>query len=298
MSEAPGAVGGEGGAPAQPSLPQPSSPGAPAPSRTPQQASDALDARIAERRVRAEAEDRTRGPDGRFLSPGPQNPATEAQAAERAAQPQVEDPAATEAPTPDVIPPEVAEHLEKATARVTELEARDAEWEGVGARALARIQSLSARIAQLEQALQERGGSVDPRDVEIARLRESDSLYRMEQERARAQSEQRAQQEQLAQRTQARAALTKSTRAALDKHPDLEQPENRRHLVRALQLIFNGGDPAEMISMVAAAVPSRPAARLPPPRTFAASAQAGGGGPRLKDPRDIADKWKARLSAS
>lgn len=293
----------------------------PAPSRTPDQASAALDARVAEKRARAESVlappkgvDETaqrsatggpqRGPDGKFLPRGPQHPSSisdETKPEAAAAPPpsdDVERDVSSEAPPK----PEKDGETEKLKADHAKAQ-RDldgykqavSEWEGISERALARIETQTARIAQLEAALQELGGSVDPRDVELATLREQALHRSYAEQRAQAEREAQAQAQRDAQRETARAQLAGDTKAAMAAHPEVFS--NQARVVEVAKLILQSRlDPQTAVETVVARATrtSKPAPQAP--RTLS-NRGAGGAAPRLTDPRDIADKWKARLVA-
>lgn len=288
----------------------------PPPARTPQQQSDALDARVAEKRARAEQPangarqhtpkadaDKQRGPDGKFLKgaasvvddaqSGDQRPPAASQTAkdgDAAPEGKLDDKKAAE-PSAELVKLK-ADH-ERVTKEHATLKQRDEQWTALAEQVSARLKTQSAYIAKLEAALQEKGGSIDPRDLEIARYQEREHAQTLAQQRAEAQRKADADAQAEAQRAQERQSLENDAKAALTKHPELLEPTNQADLVKYLRLVYRGADPTEAADMVGAQVKQRagqPAATNIP-RTLAGKGTSSGG-PKLKDPRDIADKWK------
>ncbi len=271
----------------------PSAPAQPAAARTPQEQSDALDARVMAKRHAAEHGEDTvlappkgaRGPDGKFLPGAGAEPKPKAEA--KPAEPAKE--------SDDHVKLK-AEHDAISKERDS-LKARDGEWTEVAEKALARIDSQKAYISQLEAALAEKGGSIDPTMLENVRLQERIRAIELAEERAAAGKESEAEQAKEAKRAELRAELTSSTKAALSKFPSLLK--SGPDLKEYLQLVYRGGDPSTLAEVFAQRADKRAADAVRPvaPRTLTGSG-AGTGGPKLRDPRDIADKWKAQLGAN
>lgn len=293
------------------------------PVRTHQQASDELDARVgakiaaAEGRATPPRPTPNKGPDGRFLPAGVSNihaPAPKPKASEPdpkvsvgagAVSPDQTSPTAPQGQTSDTSPkagapdPEIEKikgehaHYKAEHERLTK---RDADWSATAEKALARIEGLKDRLKTYEAMLAQAGVSIDPRDLEIARYREAERVQQLVAERMQAEQQARAQQQQEAQRQQQRDQLITSTRAAMAKFPQVAAgtPE----WAEACKLIYRGADPETAFGLMAQKV----GARTPAPQTnvlpLLPRGQTGTGGPRLKDPRDIADKWKAQLGAA
>lgn len=284
-----GDVGGEPAGAGEPS-------GTPQAQRTPQQASDLLDARIAIKRAQAESGDEgrspqgqvkpsqlpVRGPDGKFL---PTSRSTSTQSA---------DVASPDESARDGVDLESHPEHKRLREAHDSLQERDGEWTKIAERALARMDSQKAYIAQLEQALQERGGSVDPTKIENVRLQERIRAIELAEERAAAAAEQEQRASVEAERVAAREHLTSTTKAALAQYPQLLRsgPE----LKEFLTAVYRGGDVETLAEFWAGRADKRyPSENRPmAPRTLAGRG-SGGGGPRLTDPRDIADKWKKSL---
>jgi hypothetical protein len=260
----------------------------PAPARTPAQQSDALDARIAEKRSKAEGVlAPPRGVDGKF-QPG-EKPAPEKKA----------DATVVDEKAPEKKPDADHERLKADHAKAVEerdaLKARDLEWTAMAEKVSARLQTQGQRIAQLEAMLKEKGVEIDPRDIELVRYREREAAQKLAEERAAAEADAKKASDEDAKRSQARSALTAQATAALEKYPELRDPANQQDLVKFLRLSWRGMDVDEAAEMVAAKIKTRaPTTKPQVPKTLAGSG-AGGAGPKLTDPRDIADKWKARL---
>lgn len=289
--------------------------------RSHQEQSDNLDARIQQKRLAAERGETAptppakgspaaqgqaqRGPDGKFLPQDPHkapDPAR-AQASTSAGDDKTVSPDAHDAKPADVeAAPKAdpaheklkAEHATVVKERDT-LADRNKQWDKIGEAAMARMDSQKAYIARLESALQEKGGSIDPMVLENTRLQERVRAIEMAEERAAAEHARQQQAAAEAQRTQEREQLTSETKAALSKFPALFKsgPDLKEYLT----LVWRGGDPTTLAEVYNQRVEKRSPQSTSPqiaPRTLAGRG-SGSGGPKLTDPRDIADKWKRTL---
>ncbi len=277
--------------------------------RNPNEQSNDLDARIQARKLAAERGDAApenlkgqRGPDGKFLprngqAPEPVNNAASDEAEEHGEEREAPK-AKAAAPKADPAHEKLKTEHAAATKERDHFKGRDAEWTKIGERAMARLDSQTAYIEHLEAKLAEHGGSVDPQLIENATLKERIRAIELAEERAANEAERSAAQEQEARRAAARQHLTDTTKAALSKHPALLKsgPDLKEYLT----LVYRGGDPTTLAEVFnQRALKHVNAAANPPmaPRTLAGRG-AGSGGPRLTDPRDIADKWKRRIGAN
>ncbi len=296
----------------------------PAKARSHQEMSDDLDQRIQAKKLAAERADRGlppkqveskqvprpvalgRAPDGKFL---PSNTSKAASGAGVDVSPDDEagvhdaaletNPAAAQA-APKATEKPVTEHPEyvQLAERTKGLEDRDTEWTTVAERAMARLDSQEQYIKRLESALQQRGGQVDPTQLENMQLRERVRAIEMAEERAKHAAEQARLDGIEAQRAAYRKQFTDDTRAALTKYPHLLK--DGPVLKEYLQLVYRGGDPTALAEVYAQRAAKRAGPQVTSamaPRTLAGRG-AGSGGPKLTDPRDIADKWKRQLGAS
>ena len=295
-----------GGAPATsaPSTPAPAA--QPQAARTPEQASNNLDARVAAKRHAAEHGSPLappkgvtnvhagpeRGPDGKFL---PKQATSEGAATEQ--KPADGTPSADE-PKQDAAPKEIetlkathAKDLEARDAQIADFKKRDEQWNAIAEKALAKIETLGARVKQLEAALTAAGGAIDPRDVQLATFQERERARQLEEERRAAFAEEEQARQAEAQRKAHYDGLVASSKAALAKYPELAQ--SKQHFANACRLVLNGGDPEEVFALYAAKAKAASTPAPQPPRAFVG--KPGGATPKLTDLRDIADKWHARL---
>lgn len=264
------------------------------PTRT---ASQALEDRIAARRkaadaghlslVQSTAEKATqaqRGPDGKFL------PATGAQPEAKVLSPEVLDaekkPDATAALKAD---------LDQHKAELAAAKKHLSDYDEVSEIAIARIQRLEGENKAMRKALQAHGVSDDPRDVELARYRERDSAGRLAAERAQAEHEQRARAEQQRQAQGESAAFEGECRSVLSQFPALNPQTGGQEAVDFWRAVYRSNAALALAPTVAAAIAAR-TGTAQPPRTLPRSSSSGGA-PVSFDPRDVADKWKARQRA-
>lgn len=266
------------------------------PTRT---ASQALEDRIAARRkaadaghlslVQSTAEKATqaqRGPDGKFL---PTAQATTEPKAKAEAPATIEKP-----PEKDDATASLKADLDRHKAELAEHHKLLNEYDEASELAVARIQRLEGENKNLRKALQAHGVSDDPRDIELARYRERDSAGRLAAERGQAEREQQAQ----AERDRARAAENADFQAQctsmIQQYPALD-PQKSQEAVDFWRAVYRSNAAFALAPTVAAAIAAK-TSTAQPPRTLPRSSSSGGA-PVSFDPRDVADKWKARQRA-
>lgn len=267
------------------------------PTRT---ASQALEDRIAARRkaadaghlnlVQSTAEKATqaqRGPDGKFL------PTAQATTEPKA---KAETPATTEKPPEkDDATAALKADLDRHKTDLAEHRKLLNEYDEASELAVARIQRLEGENKAMRKALQTHGVSDDPRDVELARYRERDSAGRLAAERAQAEHEQRARAEQQRQAQGESAAFEGECRNVLSQFPALNPQTGGQEAVDFWRAVYRSNAALALAPTVAAAIAAK-TGTAQPPRTLPRSS-SGGGAPVSFDPRDVADKWKARQRA-
>jgi hypothetical protein len=302
-------------------------PAQPERARSLQQQSDDLDARVAAKVHAAHrgeaprpATSLGRAPDGKFLPAGVTNihapapvakpaapttseaaPQTSAKAVSPDVQTQVQGAASETETAAAAADPEIEKIKgEHATykAKVDALTKRDAQWTEIAERSLGRLQTLGKQLQQAHALLRQHGVSVDPRDMELARYREREHVSALAEERVTAERQAAAQARAEQERAARYSGLVTATKAAMAEHPQVTA--GSQPWLKAIYLIQRqNADPRTAFALVAQeqAKTAAPAPNANVPRTLSGSGAPGGGGPRLKDPRDIAEKWKASLGA-
>lgn len=248
------------------------------------------------------------GPDGRFLPAGVTNihaPAPRPKTSEPAlnaagtvaVSPDSQTPstqtAQTSEPSPDVSEAHKAE-LAQRDERITALTQRDAEWTQIAEKALARIETLKGQMQRYAEMLEQAGISLDPRDIELAQLREGHRVRTLADERAQAEAQAAAQRAQQEQAEKQRNALINSTREVMKRYPQVAA--GTAPWAEAIKLIYRGADPETAFALMAQKVAAAQPAQAP--ATFTNSGAGGSAQPKSRDPRDIAEKWKRTLGAA
>lgn len=184
--------------------------------------------------------------------------------------------------------------LAAAQQKIEALEKETAEGEHLAERALARITRLETENKSLRAMLKQHGVSTDPRDAELMRYREAERVRQLGAERATAAATAQQQAQAAAQAQQAQAALEASCRDVLAKHPELD-PRKGQEQVEFWRAVYRGADPVALAAIVVPGLRAK-ANAAPAPRTLPRG--TGAGGEKISyDPRDVADRFKARLRA-